>query len=97
MLRLWLITRGAVPHPDKEDRLDPAQAPLWGLGRVIGNENPDLVCKLIDLCPGEAPQALTVQLLAELNAPDEEDEILLSAGETAAVNTDIAVIEEDRG
>ncbi len=42
--RLWLATRGARSAA-------PAQALLWGLGRVAANEQPGLRCTLIDLEP----------------------------------------------
>ena len=38
--RLWLITRGAQPAGEETLPLDTAQAPLWGLGRVIAQEHP---------------------------------------------------------
>jgi myxalamid-type polyketide synthase MxaE and MxaD len=52
--RLWFITRGAQPPPSSN--LAPAleQAPMWGLGRVIAEESPDLWGGLIDIDPGLA-------------------------------------------
>jgi acyl transferase domain-containing protein/NADPH:quinone reductase-like Zn-dependent oxidoreductase/aryl carrier-like protein len=45
---LWLVTRGgqAAGGP-----VDAAQAPLWGLGRVIALEHPELRCACLDLDP----------------------------------------------
>lgn len=72
--QLWLITSDYQYQPD--------QAPLWGLGRVIMNEHPDLNCKLIDLqldnnkgSSKVAADLLITELLDE-NAID--NEILLS-------------------
>src|SRR5207237_577494 len=49
--RVWLVTRGAQPV-DADDQLAAvAQAPLWGLGRVIANEHPQMRCTLLDLDP----------------------------------------------
>jgi amino acid adenylation domain-containing protein len=47
---LWLVTAGAQAV---EDGIVPgvAQAPLWGLGRVLGNEQPDLRPRMVDLGP----------------------------------------------
>ena len=42
--RLWLVTRGA-------HEAVPEQALLWGLGRVVANEQPALRCTLVDLDP----------------------------------------------
>ncbi|WP_299876191.1 type I polyketide synthase [uncultured Cocleimonas sp.] len=53
MPQLKIVTSGgATLAEDNQDFLfdtNPSQAPLWGLGRVIMNEHPDLDCKLIDL------------------------------------------------
>ena len=63
--RLWLVTRGAQPvqHPGGEIAL--AQAPLWGLGRVIALERPELRATLVDLDPtdAEGAEALAAELL----------------------------------
>ncbi|MEU1950188.1 polyketide synthase, partial [Streptomyces sp. NPDC020125] len=45
---LWCVTRGAVSVVDG-DVVDPDQAGVWGLGRVIGLEHPDRWGGLIDL------------------------------------------------
>jgi acyl transferase domain-containing protein len=56
--RLWLVTRGAQPVADKQTSLALAQAPVWGLGKVITQEHPELQCVCIDLDPnGEAEEA----------------------------------------
>jgi acyl transferase domain-containing protein len=44
--RLWLVTRGSQPAGGP---VDAAQAPLWGLGRVIALEHPELHCACVDL------------------------------------------------
>ncbi|NIE66113.1 type I polyketide synthase [Burkholderia sp. Ax-1719] len=53
------------------------QATLWGLGRVLSNEHPELGCRLIDV---SAACANALETLAqELLAGDVEEEVLLSA------------------
>jgi acyl transferase domain-containing protein/trans-aconitate methyltransferase/acyl carrier protein len=47
--RLLLATRGACAIGDAPVRLALAQAPLWGLGRVVGIEHPEIRCTLVDL------------------------------------------------
>ena len=51
--KLSLITSGGAVVSDEEQDFvfdaNPSQAALWGLGRVVMNEHPDLNCKLIDL------------------------------------------------
>ncbi|MDY6988821.1 MAG: SDR family NAD(P)-dependent oxidoreductase [Thermodesulfobacteriota bacterium] len=55
---LQIVTRGAQPvktetpeERSKGDALPPAQATLWGLGRVIALEHPEFGCRMIDLDP----------------------------------------------
>ncbi len=73
--RLWLLTRGAAALVG-EKGLSLAQAPLWGLGRTLQGEHPELACKLIDLGPGPADADLEA-LFAELAFGDHEDQIAL--------------------
>jgi NADPH:quinone reductase-like Zn-dependent oxidoreductase/acyl carrier protein/NADP-dependent 3-hydroxy acid dehydrogenase YdfG len=60
-------------------RIHPRSAPLWGLGRVLMNENPGLLVTLIDLAIDPAGAAAAEGLEHELLAPDGENEIVLSA------------------
>lgn len=73
-VRLWLVTRGAQPvHPGQKIAL--RQSPLWGLGRVLINEQQTIRCRMIDLTPDVAEtdaQALFEEVLAE-----DEDEIAI--------------------
>ena len=85
--RLWLVTRGAQAVDEDPVPLAIAQAPLWGLGRVIAQEHPTLWGGLIDLerpidsDPHVSPRDLAAsQLLAELSAPDKEDQIAFRHG-----------------
>ncbi len=47
--RLWLVTRGAVPVGSMLSAV--AQAPLWGLGKVVALEHPELWGGMLDLAP----------------------------------------------
>jgi len=47
--RLWLVTAGAQRAVEGDDVPNPAQAPLWGLGRVVATEHPQLGCRIVDL------------------------------------------------
>jgi acyl transferase domain-containing protein len=74
--RLWLVTRSA--QAAGSEPLSVAQAPLWGLGRVIRNEHPDLRCTLVDLgstVPGFVSDVRPLE--EELSADDGEEEVLL--------------------
>jgi NADPH:quinone reductase-like Zn-dependent oxidoreductase/SAM-dependent methyltransferase/acyl carrier protein len=77
--RLWLLTSGALAHPGRKDGPVPSQAPLWGLGRVIANEHPELRIKMIDLDPARDRRVVSDHMMTEFAAPDDEDEILMGA------------------
>lgn len=74
--RLWLVTTGsqAVAGPAEPVSID--QAPVWGLGKVISLEHPELRCKKVDLSP--APRVEEIQsLFAELWLDNGEDQVAL--------------------
>src|SRR5207248_2987318 len=70
--RLWLVTGGA--QAVGEEPVSVAQAPLWGLGRVIALEHPELRCTRIDLEPS-GEMAEVQSLFKELWIEDNEDQI----------------------
>ncbi len=74
--RVWLVTNGAFDVVEDDAELHPTQAPLWGLGRVTGNEHPELRPSLVDLSPRMAPSEVDA-LADELLAQTAEDEIAL--------------------
>ncbi|MXS86208.1 SDR family NAD(P)-dependent oxidoreductase [Nitrosomonas sp. HPC101] len=78
--RLWLITRGGalVTGYPAEAESNPAQSALWGFGRVIMNECPQLSCTLIDLACDLTVNSLSDRLANELLYPDGSNEIVLS-------------------
>lgn len=76
--RLWLVTRGAQPvYASAKPAM--AQAPLWGLGRVVALEHPELWAGLVDLDP-EPSDAEALNLLAVITHPTSEDMIALRQG-----------------
>jgi acyl transferase domain-containing protein/acyl carrier protein len=72
--RLWLITRGAQHVGTETAPCSPSQALLWGLGRVVMTEQPQLKATLLDLDPDEDTDS-SLHLLEELYADDLEQEI----------------------
>jgi phthiocerol/phenolphthiocerol synthesis type-I polyketide synthase C len=70
--RLWLVTRGA--QAVGTEPVSVAQAPLWGLGRVIALEHPELQCVRIDLEHSSEMAGVSL-LLQELWSQDNEDQI----------------------
>ena len=63
---LWLVTSGGSAVVDTEV-VRPSQGLLWGLGRVIVEEQPTARCRLVDL-PAEPTDADLDVLAAELDA-----------------------------
>ncbi|WP_084516548.1 type I polyketide synthase [Microtetraspora niveoalba] len=78
---VWLVARpcAALPEPRLTDvRLHPEDAATWGTTRSLSNEQPGLAIRRLCLHPtGDAAQDAG-RLAAELLAPGEEDEILLT-------------------
>jgi acyl transferase domain-containing protein/NADPH:quinone reductase-like Zn-dependent oxidoreductase/acyl carrier protein len=77
---LTLVTRGATAGPGGAGPLDPFQAPLAGLGRVIANEQASLNCRLIDVHADAGDVHAAEDLAAALDARDKETETLLLNG-----------------
>lgn len=78
--RLWLVTRGVQPAGRTTARLALAQAPLWGWGRALPLEWPQLWSCLVDLDADAAVEASADQLFDTVWKPDQEDQIALRAG-----------------
>ncbi|MFI9031222.1 type I polyketide synthase [Streptomyces sp. NPDC053560] len=75
--RVYALTRGAVAVRPDEDVPAPAQAAVWGLGRVAALELPRQWGGLVDL-PADHDGAVR-HLPAVLAATDDEDQIALRA------------------
>jgi acyl transferase domain-containing protein/NADPH:quinone reductase-like Zn-dependent oxidoreductase/short-subunit dehydrogenase/acyl carrier protein len=78
--RLWLLTRGGalasgLPLTWKAD---PVQSGIWGFGRVVMNEHPELNCTLINLAGEPDAPDMHLSLENELMYPDGENEIVLT-------------------
>lgn len=79
--RLWLITRGAQAAGDTVLPVSVAQAPLWGLGRVIAQEHPTFWGGLVDLDPGAGWRDDEArQICAEISGAGRADQVALRAG-----------------
>ncbi|MBX9789162.1 MAG: type I polyketide synthase [Pirellulales bacterium] len=76
---LWLVTRGALNADPDEPVRNLAASSLWGLGRVIATEHPELACVRVDLDPMGAGDSIK-SLAAELSATDREDQVVLRGG-----------------
>lgn len=74
-LKLWIITQNAQMTDDDAAIQSPQQAALWGMGRVIELEYPDLFGGMIDI------NKLTIEnnpqrLLSEINIPGDKYRVL---------------------
>jgi NADPH:quinone reductase-like Zn-dependent oxidoreductase/acyl carrier protein len=75
MPALFLVTRHAHFVPGAGGEVNVAQSPLFGLGRVIANEYPQLRCRAVDLATASPDEIQS--LVEELDAGEEEDEIAI--------------------
>ncbi len=74
-MRLWWVTTHAIAI-EPAARIEPASSAVWGLGRTVMLEQPDLKCTLVDLEPGDESLESLVQ---ELSASDNENQIVWRA------------------
>ncbi len=73
---LWLVTRGAQSVGPTAAPVAVAQAPVWGLGRVIALECPELRCVRVDLDPAGGADGVSA-LFPEIWSGDAEDQLAL--------------------
>jgi NADPH:quinone reductase-like Zn-dependent oxidoreductase/SAM-dependent methyltransferase len=79
----WLVTRGAHRLSGDTGLPSAIQAPLWGLGRTIALEHPELGCQCIDLDPSPTADP-SAALLAEISSPADENEVAWRGGDRFA-------------
>ncbi|MBW4594596.1 MAG: SDR family NAD(P)-dependent oxidoreductase [Brasilonema angustatum HA4187-MV1] len=77
---LWLVTQGATPVIAGETIPQIAQSSLWGMGKVINIEHPELQCTCIDLDQNITIEENATTLLAEIYASTPENQIALRNG-----------------
>ncbi|WP_437819494.1 SDR family NAD(P)-dependent oxidoreductase [Sorangium sp. So ce1078] len=77
--RLWFVTRGAQAAGGEPCR-SPLYAPLWGLGRVLALEHPELWGGLVDLDPG-SPAGEVEALRRDLSGEGGEDQLAFRGAE----------------
>ena len=79
---LWLITRDAQAAAAGDKVSGVGQSGLWGMGKVIALEHPELHCIRVDLCAKQSSPAAATELWAELTAAtDSEDQVALREGQ----------------
>jgi phthiocerol/phenolphthiocerol synthesis type-I polyketide synthase B len=78
--RLVIVTRNAQPVREG-DRANPVHAVLWGLGRTLALEHPEIWGGIIDLDEVVPPVLAASCVLTEAQADDGEDQVVYRAGE----------------
>jgi acyl transferase domain-containing protein/acyl carrier protein len=79
--RMWLVTRRAQAVEDSPGHVSVQQAPVWGLGRVIGHQEfTDRWGGLIDIDDGPVQQQAAM-LADEIIHPDGEDQVAFRGGQ----------------
>ncbi|MEM9271362.1 MAG: SDR family NAD(P)-dependent oxidoreductase [Cyanobacteria bacterium P01_F01_bin.143] len=74
--RLWLVTQGAQPLPTEQPVISGfEQASLWGLGKAIALEHPELNSVRIDLDPNVGIEEQAKLLYSEITSEDIEDQV----------------------
>ena len=77
--RLWLVTRGAQVV-NVGEQISVEQSTLWGFGKVISFEFPELKCTRIDLDPIQSIAETVALLFKQMSIDDDEDQIALRSG-----------------
>ena len=70
--RVVLVTRGALPVAGSDRSPDAAAAALWGLGRTLAIEEPEISCTRIDLDPTDCDLEGLAAVLADPRLAREE-------------------------
>ncbi len=78
--RLWLVTRGSQALGSESIPVAVAQAPLWGMGRVIAQELPELWGGIIDIDPQGSTDD-TAQVLAVIGQPGSASQVAFRDGQ----------------
>jgi malonyl CoA-acyl carrier protein transacylase len=92
--RLWLVTRGAVPVSSELPGV--AQASLWGLGKVVALEHPELWGGMLDLAP-ESTEDEATKLLVEIRDSQGEDHLAFRDGNRYAARLVPKQLPESKG
>lgn len=79
--QLVLVTTGATGDLVSDLPAAPLDdAALWGFGRTLMNEYPDLRIRLVEVVDPHDPEGAAGAIAAELLAPDAEDEVIYAGG-----------------
>lgn len=79
--QFWFVTKGAQPVGEHHSLPGLAQSPLWGLGRVLAEEQPACWGGLVDLDPDQGAEQAVASLLTEILDKDDEDQVAYRSGQ----------------
>jgi phthiocerol/phenolphthiocerol synthesis type-I polyketide synthase B len=77
--KLFLVTRNAQPISEG-DRANPAHGVLWGLGRTLALEHPEIWGGITDFDDSVPAQLVAQQVLGEAGTTDGEDQVVYRSG-----------------
>jgi phthiocerol/phenolphthiocerol synthesis type-I polyketide synthase B len=77
--RLFVLTRNAQPT-SAGDRANPAHAVLWGLGRTLALEHPEIWGGVVDLDESMPAELAVRHVLDEAGSTDGEDQVVYRSG-----------------
>lgn len=78
--RLCLVTRGALAVTPPLSQLNLTPASLWGFGRTVAQEHPELRCLCLDLDSNGKAHTAAQQIFDELRADEGENQVAFRAG-----------------
>jgi len=76
-VRVFAVTRGAQAADSAVSPDAVWQTPLWGIGRTIAVEHPDVWGGLVDVDPADNETACTARLAAHLLSDSQEDQVAI--------------------
>lgn len=79
--RLCLVTRGALAVTPPLSPLNLTPASLWGFGRTLAQEHPELRCLCLDLDANGNAHTAAQQIFDELRAGEHENQVAIRAGQ----------------
>lgn len=80
VIPMWLVTQGTQSILDAAEVVQPQQGSLWGLGRVISLEHPELMCGRIDLDSQSKVAEILPNLVDEVLNNHNEDQVAIRQG-----------------
>lgn len=79
--RLCLVTRGTLAVTPPLSQLNLTPASLWGFGRTLAQEHPELRCLCLDLDSNGKAHTAAQQIFDELRAGERENQVAFRAGQ----------------